>query len=66
MTCNICKHWAATSERQYRNRLRNMREAPNVHPHCCPACHGIDWAISRQFIQPNWWQKIVAFVQQRN
>ncbi len=44
-TCDFCERWAATTQQQLANRLRNMREAPGAVTHPCPHCGGTYWAI---------------------
>ena len=63
--CQFCAVWYATTEKQWRNRQRNIELYPDVRPYVCPICGGGDWATSRRHIQPAsprgwqaWWRRI--------
>ena len=50
--CPECKPWAATTHRQFANRIGNMvHSGSDVKIHPCPNCGGIDWALTDMMIQ---------------
>lgn len=49
-TCENCSKWAARSQAQLDNRLRNMAVAPDVAPYACPRCGSTAWANTTAFI----------------
>lgn len=57
MTCPTCIPWAATSIKQYRNRLRNRAAIPTAAAHPCPSCGGTDWSTTKYYIksEPERW-----------
>ena len=69
MTCKLCRSWAATTERQWRNRQRNMAANPEVSVHLCPYCESAEWATTREMIGPEpappWWRRLLAWVARR-
>lgn len=42
--CEFCDKWTAATQMQHQNRMRNMRNSPDVSPHPCPRCGGTFWA----------------------
>lgn len=64
MTCPTCSAWCATSTKKLAIRLKNISDAPDIGPHPCPQCGGIDWAISTSMIEPEvevkpWWGRLL-------
>lgn len=49
-TCETCSPWAARSQAQLDNRLRNMETAPTPRAYACPDCGSIAWATTTAFI----------------
>jgi hypothetical protein len=66
MTCEMCCHLAAKSERQWKNRQAAKDLYPEVSIYTCRYCGSQDWATTREFIAFNsenlrpsarpWWQ----------
>jgi hypothetical protein len=50
MMCENCSRWAATTDVQLANRLRNMASMNNVGTHSCPNCGGTEWATTHEMI----------------
>ena len=50
--CNSCGAWYATTEKQWRNRQRNIELHPDVRAYVCVSCGSSEWATSRKYIRP--------------
>ena len=50
-TCEVCSAWAARTQTQLDNRVRNMAAAPDVAPCPCPRCGLTAWVKTEAFIE---------------
>lgn len=57
-TCSYClDHMAARSEKQRKDRIKNIADNPNVLTSGCPKCGGFEWAITDARVErtrPTW------------
>jgi hypothetical protein len=63
MICHACRQWAATTEDQWKNRMRNIRCVPALQPVACLQCGHTDWVTTRELItQPSSVVAVIARV----
>lgn len=62
LTCDLCRHWVATSKEQFARRQTNRSLHPQVKVHACPTCGSQDWAsmLIEEAPPPSFWKKLMA------